>query len=71
MIVPELFRIVNIDPGSPVPRIVGVESDVRYVGFVSHPAEVILGAIGRVASTVNIVVVGGLVFPAISMRVTL
>jgi hypothetical protein len=71
MTAPEAFRIVNTDPGSPVPLIVGVESFVKYEGVTSPPALVIVGVVGRRESIVNTVVVGVLVLPAMSTSVTL
>jgi hypothetical protein len=58
---------VNTDPGSPVPLIVGVESHV-VLPLIGH---VIVRGGGAAVSIVNIVLVGTLVFPAISVVVTL
>jgi hypothetical protein len=66
MTVPEAFLTVNILLGSPVPVRVGVVSLVREL----LAGTVIPGATGAVVSTTNVVAVGVLVFPAVSVRVT-
>jgi hypothetical protein len=66
MTVSEAFLTVNILLGSPVPVRVGVVSLVREL----LAGVVMPGATGTVVSTTNVVALGVLVFPAVSMRVT-
>ena len=63
---PDPSVIVNVDPGSPIPLIVGVESLVRrpLVGLA------IIGVAGAVVSTVTEIFCGVLVFPVESVAVT-
>jgi hypothetical protein len=68
---PEAFRIVKVEPGSQVPLMVGVLSVVIYGDNVSPPALMIVGVTGTSESMINIVVIGRLVFPTKSIRVTL
>jgi hypothetical protein len=64
---PEASRIVNTDPGSQVPLMVGVLSFVRspFVGLA------IVGVAGAVVSIVSRSRVAGLIFPDISVIVML
>jgi hypothetical protein len=59
--------IVNIVPGSPVPLTIGVLSPV-VLPFIGH---MIVSGGGAAVSTMNVVVLTGLVFPAASIVVTL
>jgi hypothetical protein len=59
--------MVNVEPGSPVPLIVGVVSEV-VLPFIG---QVIISGGGALVSTVIVVLVRVLVFPAASVRVTL
>jgi hypothetical protein len=58
---------VKIVFGSPVPVSVGVLSRVSE----AFAGEIIVGATGAVVSTVKVVLIGVIVLPALSVRVTL
>jgi hypothetical protein len=66
MIVPDPSLRVTVDPTSPVPVTVGVVSLVMSPS-VGLP---MLGFVGAVVSTVNGILVGVLVLPSVSVRVT-
>lgn len=67
MRVPSASVMVTVDPGSAVPVTVGVLSIV----VLPLTGLVMLGAEGADVSTLNVVVTGPVVFPALSVSVTL
>ena len=71
MRVPEPSRISTVEFASAVPVIVGVVSLVRYGAIVSVATLEMTGTDGARESMVKVVAVGVLVFPTVSVRVTL